>query len=1576
MSAIQSSTEKFIARPYQDELIQKALKEDIICVLGTGTGKTYIAVQVIQHERHELIEDLENGGKRSVFLVPTVALVEQQGTVLCRHTGLSVGKYCSSENIDDLDKSGWQNEFRTKKILVMVPDVLKYLLEKAFLLPKHINRLIVDECHHAGGEEHPYRQIMRIFLRARTDGGPRILGLTASGINIRLKKKNMSPQDQLEDEIKQLEACLGCKVVTSLDESLNEYGARPSPDIVTFEVVQPNGTDHEILKRVEETVNWLDSARKRNFSSRPANLNASPLDSEKWVKDSIKEIKNAVFQVQNTLTTMGIYCAYITCQQLLKDLKMMLGRGLFRLELSALVRDCICRLRQIGNSFEAAYSIQQAQANCSELFLLGLVTPKVMKLLELFQPYSLASTAAGENSNELCCIVFVQERYSAWALHQFLRLLRTTKEKNYEWINTGFCVGQLDESGSEETIGNKIGLSATQLKATLSKFRSGDLNVLIATDIVEEGFDVRECNLIIRFNEPTTYRSYVQSKGRARAKNSKFLMMICCDEVERFRNGRLHEFQLVDVVLKDHCVDRSSPTEQDRIDHFSDEKYPPYRPQGSSACVTLGSALNCLQRYCNSLPNDKMTTCLVVPDIINLPAGGSSGPEMESPVLAKKAAALVCCQMLHERGELSTEHLLPKDDGVEWKDAVAQFVGYREKEPVPAGSAQPGTRRRSQFYPRTMPSTLNGSTPAVGRMFLHQIVWKKAGRIAANMDTIVNLNMDFPVGFLSGRQLMPMPNFPLCHGLNQYEVDVRFIRWVDGEITPAALQRLQECHRCIFEDILGFGKDQWKYAPELLADSIVIVPLSCNGVCSVNWSLVDRLIRPGAFVINQSMAAADRARMAMDANSYRHAVVVTSYKPEEPSGRYFVMDIPAGYTPTNYIVKEKNNVVQHMMGKYGYSVQHPHSPLLHVRHISKELNFTPKRSDVKTAPKKDIHLPMEFCHVLPFCVQWYQSFRILPYVLYRLRTMHNVYDLYQKIGTALWGVVYPPERWKPLVYHPKYHDVYMRPPPPPTSSDSLPSLTGSRDSESSPAEEHGIFYEKFRQMMYYKSRERKKNQPAKRCPSSALPVSSFTPFATPNQIATANGSLNNLVAPPQTFDHEFSSTAKTSLPEVTSFVKSVTTACAGDCFNMERMETIGDAFLKMTTCLYLFMEYPKYHEGRLTEIKGIQVSNYNLYRLGKLKNLEKYIVNFNVMGDVRRYYLPPGFIPLDSSQEPERCTQSLRDKSLADVVEALIGMMLLEVNAYYAQRFMEWMGLKAIHSRGTIGSGQINKTFSSLRRTEDDPLFQELSTLVAPFADFEKRIGYIFQDKSYLLQAFSHNSDFRNQLTDCYQRLEFLGDSILDYLVTRHIHEADQTLSPGKLTDVRMALVNNKTFAKLAVKYGYHQYVRYQAPKMFQLISRFAEEVKKEDPDVEVLQASDVYADFEDDEEEVHTDIYEAAETPKVLGDIFESVAGAIFLDSGLSLDAVWKVYYNLMRKRIDFCLKHCPKNSVRVLLEYDPNNVHFSLEGTDKGKMVATVEITDKGVFRGQGNNSRAAKCNAAIEALRALYPESLPCD
>lgn len=81
----------------------------------------------------------------------------------------------------------------------------------------------------------------------------------------------------------------------------------------------------------------------------------------------------------------------------------------------------------------------------------------------------------------------------------------------------------------------------------------------------------------------------------------------------------------------------------------------------------------------------------------------------------------------------------------------------------------------------------------------------------------------------------------------------------------------------------------------------------------------------------------------------------------------------------------------------------------------------------------------------------------------------------------------------------------------------------------------------------------------------------------------------------------------------------------------------------------------------------------------------------------------------------------------------------------------------------------------------------------------------------------------------------------------------------------------------------------------------------------------------------------EEVEIPKVLGDIFESVAGAIYLDSGLSLDTLWKVYYPLMKSQLsksDCCLI-CQSLLVNDVISLDTtlNSTCIETAGTIVGR-------------------------------------------
>lgn len=63
---------------------------------------------------------------------------------------------------------------------------------------------------------------------------------------------------------------------------------------------------------------------------------------------------------------------------------------------------------------------------------------------------------------------------------------------------------------------------------------------------------------------------------------------------------------------------------------------------------------------------------------------------------------------------------------------------------------------------------------------------------------------------------------------------------------------------------------------------------------------------------------------------------------------------------------------------------------------------------------------------------------------------------------------------------------------------------------------------------------------------------------------------------------------------------------------------------------------------------------------------------------------------------------------------------------------------------------------------------------------------------------------------------------------------------------------------------------------------------------------------------------------PKVLGDLFEALAGAVFLDSGLDLQETWKVFHKLMWREIDLFRANVPKSPVRLLYECSSAAPHF----------------------------------------------------
>ena len=97
-------------------MLEKAKKNNIIVYLGTGSGKTYIAIMLIKYLRAEL----RQGGKKAIFLVNSVPLVDQQSDAIRKMTGLEVGSFCGADGVDDWDEEKWRQETGKYQVLVLV----------------------------------------------------------------------------------------------------------------------------------------------------------------------------------------------------------------------------------------------------------------------------------------------------------------------------------------------------------------------------------------------------------------------------------------------------------------------------------------------------------------------------------------------------------------------------------------------------------------------------------------------------------------------------------------------------------------------------------------------------------------------------------------------------------------------------------------------------------------------------------------------------------------------------------------------------------------------------------------------------------------------------------------------------------------------------------------------------------------------------------------------------------------------------------------------------------------------------------------------------------------------------------------------------------------------------------------------------------------------------------------------------------------------------------------------------------------------------------------------------------------
>ncbi|TKR67739.1 hypothetical protein L596_023842 [Steinernema carpocapsae] len=529
-------------RVYQKELVEelngkendseRVEKNGIVCA-PTGSGKTVVAGYLMLDH----LERRRAAGEpaRVALFVPKVPLVEQQEAALYMYmrTKYNLEGFSGKET----SKSRAYHVL-AQHLIVFTPQIFVNMLNS----PKksdHLNlsdftMLVFDECHHCDGN-HPYKTIMDMVHDYEGDK-PRIIGLTAS---VGVGRSRMV--DKAVDHILKLCVHLNAEKIASVQKNKSDLMA------------QVNTPEDDMIR--------VDPYRKSPFYQKLVDLvRLWHMDLKQLIEKSrirvelLKEFREPDFRNMDP---------YLTCLGALKNLILKVAgleqkvdfvktidvqKGyVMALEYTDLLPNKVAHDRLLkvhaGMADEENAANDYVQRFAIELVkeLEPLVDENCAENKQILKTLHDIIKQQFEQQPESRAIVFVQKRVVAEELAKHLN------DSCSKLFGNRHSVNYITSSNQSITDG---GQTASVQRETLDNFNHGAVKVLVATSVVEEGIDVRACNLIIKYNTTGSGTTHIQRKGRGRAIGSKAYLLALRDLTETREMIAMQEAILMEQCLK------------------------------------------------------------------------------------------------------------------------------------------------------------------------------------------------------------------------------------------------------------------------------------------------------------------------------------------------------------------------------------------------------------------------------------------------------------------------------------------------------------------------------------------------------------------------------------------------------------------------------------------------------------------------------------------------------------------------------------------------------------------------------------------------------------------------------------------------------------------------------------------------------------------------------------------------------------------------------------------------------------------------------------------------------------------
>ena len=217
----------------------------------------------------------------------------------------------------------------------------------------------------------------------------------------------------------------------------------------------------------------------------------------------------------------------------------------------------------------------------------------------------------------------------------------------------------------------------------------------------------------------------------------------------------------------------------------------------------------------------------------------------------------------------------------------------------------------------------------------------------------------------------------------------------------------------------------------------------------------------------------------------------------------------------------------------------------------------------------------------------------------------------------------------------------------------------------------------------------------------------------------------------------------------------------------------------------------------------------------------------------------------------------------------------------------------------------------------------------------ENNIGHKFKDKNLLINALTHTSYAFERHTESNEKLEFLGDSILEFISSKYIYKNFPNLKEGEMTKVRATVVCEDSLYKIAKKHNFSDFLY------------LGKSEKANNKEVR----------------------------PAIIADSVEAVIAALYFDAGLE-EAERFIVENL-KDEIEVASKHVGEKDYKTVLQeilqqHGEVKIEYDIikeEGPDHDKtFTAQIKYNDKPLTIGIGKTKKSAQMEAAKKAIEEI--------